>query len=284
MQLVARRPGRLSATRDADAGAAKCATATPNSTPQYTGLFRELLTYMMEDPRNITPCTHLLFMAKNIERIGDHATNIAENTWFIGSTATSRRATRDKRDQPPPADQYPPTALASPRAELSRLSCYPAARMENLTTTAPRGWPSASAAFCRWSWMWKPAASTATGTRCWKSPRCRSISTPTAASCSGATVSTHVEPFPGSDARPEVDGSHRHRSSTHPFRDAKPETRSARPSSSPRAHAAARKAELPARDPGRPQRATSTWASSMPQSRAWRTSAIRSIPSAPSTR
>jgi phosphate transport system protein len=48
----------------------------------YTGYFRELLTYMMEDPRNITPCTHLLFMAKNIERIGDHATNIAENTWF----------------------------------------------------------------------------------------------------------------------------------------------------------------------------------------------------------
>ncbi|MEK9970612.1 MAG: PhoU domain-containing protein, partial [Ferrovibrio sp.] len=43
-----------------------------------TSLFRELLTYMMEDPRSITPCTHLLFIAKNIERIGDHATNIAE--------------------------------------------------------------------------------------------------------------------------------------------------------------------------------------------------------------
>ncbi|HTA66196.1 MAG TPA: phosphate signaling complex protein PhoU [Xanthomonadaceae bacterium] len=49
----------------------------------YTGLFRELLTYMMEDPRQITSCTHLLFMAKNIERIGDHATNIAENVWFL---------------------------------------------------------------------------------------------------------------------------------------------------------------------------------------------------------
>ena len=49
----------------------------------YTGYFRQLLTYMMEDPRNITPCTHLLFMAKNIERIGDHATNIAENVWFL---------------------------------------------------------------------------------------------------------------------------------------------------------------------------------------------------------
>ena len=44
----------------------------------YTSLFRELLTYMMEDPRNITFCTHLLFCAKNLERIGDHATNIAE--------------------------------------------------------------------------------------------------------------------------------------------------------------------------------------------------------------
>lgn len=44
----------------------------------YTSLFRELLTYMMEDPRSITACTHLLFIAKNIERIGDHATNVAE--------------------------------------------------------------------------------------------------------------------------------------------------------------------------------------------------------------
>lgn len=49
----------------------------------YTALFRELLTYMMEDPRNITPCTHLLFCAKNIERIGDHATNIAETIYYV---------------------------------------------------------------------------------------------------------------------------------------------------------------------------------------------------------
>ena len=49
---------------------------------EYTRLFRELLTYMMEDARAITGCTHLLFMAKNLERIGDHATNIAENIWF----------------------------------------------------------------------------------------------------------------------------------------------------------------------------------------------------------
>ena len=49
----------------------------------YTSLFRETLTYMMEDPRNITPCTHLLFIAKNLERIGDHATNIAEIIHFM---------------------------------------------------------------------------------------------------------------------------------------------------------------------------------------------------------
>ncbi|TCT24918.1 phosphate signaling complex protein PhoU [Thermomonas haemolytica] len=63
----------------------------------YTGLFRELLTYMMEDPRAITPCTHLLFMAKNLERIGDHATNIAENIWFLlhGETPLPEREKRD---------------------------------------------------------------------------------------------------------------------------------------------------------------------------------------------
>jgi phosphate transport system protein len=49
----------------------------------YNSIFRELLTYMMKDPRNITLCTHLLFGAKNLERIGDHATNIAENTYFL---------------------------------------------------------------------------------------------------------------------------------------------------------------------------------------------------------
>lgn len=48
----------------------------------YNALFRELITYMMEDPRHITPCTHLLFIAKNLERIGDHATNIAETIFY----------------------------------------------------------------------------------------------------------------------------------------------------------------------------------------------------------
>jgi phosphate transport system protein len=49
----------------------------------HTSLFRELLTYMMEDPRSIGFCAHLLFCAKNLERIGDHATNIAETTHYL---------------------------------------------------------------------------------------------------------------------------------------------------------------------------------------------------------
>ena len=49
----------------------------------HNSLFRELLTYMMEDPRNITFCTHLLFCAKNIERVGDHCTNIAETLHYM---------------------------------------------------------------------------------------------------------------------------------------------------------------------------------------------------------
>lgn len=48
----------------------------------YNALFRELLTYMMGDPRTISACTHILFMAKNLERIGDHATNIAEHIHY----------------------------------------------------------------------------------------------------------------------------------------------------------------------------------------------------------
>jgi phosphate transport system protein len=64
----------------------------------YTSLFRELLTYMMEDPRNITFCTHLLFVAKNIERIGDHATNIAETVHYMitGVTLDQERPKQDE--------------------------------------------------------------------------------------------------------------------------------------------------------------------------------------------
>ena len=63
----------------------------------YNSLFRELLTYMMEDPRNISACTHLLFIAKNIERIGDHATNIAEIIHFM-VTGSYLIDTRPKSD------------------------------------------------------------------------------------------------------------------------------------------------------------------------------------------
>lgn len=70
------------ATSDAEL-AMKVRDADAELDGQYTSFFRELLTYMMEDPRTIGSCTHLLFMAKNIERIGDHATNIAENTYFV---------------------------------------------------------------------------------------------------------------------------------------------------------------------------------------------------------
>ncbi|MCK7610931.1 phosphate signaling complex protein PhoU [Roseibium sediminicola] len=64
----------------------------------YTSLFRELLTYMMEDPRVITQCVHLLFCAKNIERIGDHATNIAENVYYMvtGERLPEERAKVDE--------------------------------------------------------------------------------------------------------------------------------------------------------------------------------------------
>ncbi|WP_417579741.1 phosphate signaling complex protein PhoU [Pelagibacterium sp.] len=61
----------------------------------YVSLFRELLTYMMEDPRNITMCTHLLFCGKNLERVGDHSTNIAEQAYFL---ATGQSLTSDVED------------------------------------------------------------------------------------------------------------------------------------------------------------------------------------------
>jgi phosphate transport system protein len=62
-----------------------------------TSLFRELLTYMMEDPRNISFCIHLMFCAKNIERIGDHATNVAETVFYMieGQAITDKRPKGD---------------------------------------------------------------------------------------------------------------------------------------------------------------------------------------------
>jgi phosphate transport system protein len=64
----------------------------------YNSVFRELLTYMMEDPRNIGLCTHLLFGAKNIERIGDHTTNIAETVHYL-VTGSAIMADRPKGDK-----------------------------------------------------------------------------------------------------------------------------------------------------------------------------------------
>ena len=71
--------GVLTAYNERDAEKAVAAWQSDEEVDEtYSSLFRELLTHMMEDPRNIGACTHMLFIAKNIERSGDHATNIAE--------------------------------------------------------------------------------------------------------------------------------------------------------------------------------------------------------------
>ena len=64
----------------------------------YNALFRQFLTYMMEDPRNITACMHLHFIAKNTERMGDHVTNIAEQTIYL-ATGAMPGDTRPKADR-----------------------------------------------------------------------------------------------------------------------------------------------------------------------------------------
>ncbi len=69
-------------TRDADSALAVC-ERDAELDALYVSLFRELLTYMMEDPRNITQCTNLLFCGKSLERAGDHATNIAEAAYYL---------------------------------------------------------------------------------------------------------------------------------------------------------------------------------------------------------
>jgi phosphate transport system protein len=74
----------LDAYSDRDADAAETVWKQDGEIDEmYNSLFRELLTYMMEDPRTIGLCTHLLFIAKNIERTGDHATNIAEEIYYM---------------------------------------------------------------------------------------------------------------------------------------------------------------------------------------------------------
>jgi phosphate transport system protein len=88
----------LDAYSDRDSGGAETVWRQDGEIDEiYNSLFRELLTYMMEDPRTIGLCTHLLFVAKNIERTGDHATNIAE-TVFMMVTGSHLTADRPKAD------------------------------------------------------------------------------------------------------------------------------------------------------------------------------------------
>ncbi|MEG1452357.1 phosphate signaling complex protein PhoU [Brevundimonas sp.] len=81
----------------------------------YNALFRELLTYMMGDPRTITACTHLLFMAKNLERIGDHATNIAETVHYE-ITGEDMMGERPRAVPAPGEDAAPTPTLTSNEA------------------------------------------------------------------------------------------------------------------------------------------------------------------------
>jgi phosphate transport system protein len=89
----------LAAYRDADPDAAqRVRNRDAALDARYTTLFRSLLTSMAADASTITPCTHLLFMAKNVERIGDHATNVAENIWFQVH-GDDNLPPREKRDE-----------------------------------------------------------------------------------------------------------------------------------------------------------------------------------------
>ena len=91
--------------RDAEKAAMVCAS-DKRVDDFYNSIFRALLTYMMENPHNIGPATHLLFVGKHIERIGDHATNIAEMVYFA---ATGERI-EDRPRGPDPAAQPVPAA------------------------------------------------------------------------------------------------------------------------------------------------------------------------------
>jgi phosphate transport system protein len=73
----------VTALDDSDAAmAAEVWRADKAVDDMYNVVFRELMTYMLENSHNITPCTHLLFVARNLERIGDHATNVAETLYY----------------------------------------------------------------------------------------------------------------------------------------------------------------------------------------------------------
>jgi phosphate transport system protein len=97
-QALAQLKTVLDAYSDRNAEAAKAVWRQDEEIDElYNSLFRELLTYMMEDPRTIGLCTHLLFIAKNIERAGDHATNIAETVYHM-VTGMYLRVDRPKAD------------------------------------------------------------------------------------------------------------------------------------------------------------------------------------------
>ena len=112
--------------RDADKAVAVCLRdATVDDF--YNSLFRSLLTFMMENPHHITPSAHLLFIAKNLERIGDHATNVAEMVYFSRHRRTFRRPDQDRRhrlrtseDQP----MKPKILLVEDDANLVELVTY----------------------------------------------------------------------------------------------------------------------------------------------------------------
>jgi len=88
-------------------------TGIASSTPGNTALFREILTYMLEDPRQISAATQMLFMARTIERIGDRATNIAEIVLYLVSGT--------------PVEEERPKADATKSMMLSEPSPRPAA-------------------------------------------------------------------------------------------------------------------------------------------------------------
>ena len=92
------------AARDAAAAVEVC-RADRQVDDFYNTLFRTLLTYMMENPSAITPSAHLLFIAKNLERIGDHATNVAEMVYFAATGETLAERSRG-------ADPFAPPAVA----------------------------------------------------------------------------------------------------------------------------------------------------------------------------
>ena len=96
--VVAQMSDALDAYIARDAARAKEVRARDQEIDQmYGGMFRQFLTFMMEDPRTITPCMHLHFIAKNIERVGDHATSIAEQVIYLveGRLPTDERPKMD---------------------------------------------------------------------------------------------------------------------------------------------------------------------------------------------